>query len=163
VWEEVKRHFVLLMPFYLRKGRIMQFSLNYLDKFVSSAPLAQCRPADILQTGSPYLAPHVFDARDLWHSHMGFFQRVDARTKQLVTVNVDFIVETNDKGARPAVAIASILSHMFNQAEYEPFAPSASELPSVLDDHFGALHDLDKEVLGSIITKDIARRIALKS
>jgi uncharacterized protein (TIGR04255 family) len=157
-------YFNAALPHYLATGRLTQVSINYVDKFISSEPPEKCRPADILKKGSPYVAPGVFDAEDLWHSHAGFFKRLDESTKQLTTINVDYLVETLPVGKdRTTISISTVLAHMYNQPTYTPFSVAPQDGPALVKERLEKLHALDKDVLSSIISADMARRIALQS
>lgn len=164
VFAQVDKYFSSVLRIYLAHARVTQVTLNYLDKFVCTAPVSECNPAEILQKNSAYLAPRIFDVRDLWHCHTGTFTKLDRQTKQLVTVNVDFITETllPDEKERSAVAITTVLTNLFNQPGYDPLdlAPDAGQ--RFMAECFQSLHNLDKAVLRGIITPEAARRIALE-
>lgn len=161
VWNQAKVYFNAMLPIYCDKVRIFQLSLNYVDKFVCEADLNDVRVADILQGNSPYLAPRVLLINDLWHSHSGTFSKVNASTKRLINVNVDFITEAMGEKSRATLGITSILTNMFNQPGYEAFEVSAQDAGGIVERQFHELHDLDKEVLSSIISANMAKRIAL--
>lgn len=162
IWGQAKRYFDAVLPVYLQSGsRLSQVSLNYVDKFISPALVEECRPGDILKRDSPFLCSNIFGSNDLWHCHSGRFERRDNRTKRLVTVNVDFISETVREQDRRAVSIASVIADLFNQATYEPLDLDPKDAARTIDACFQGLHAADKEVLRSIITDEMSRRIAL--
>ena len=164
VWGQAKRYIDAVLPLYLQSGaRLNQVSLNYVDKFVSSALVEECRPTEILKKDSPFLCSNIFGSNDLWHCHSGRFERRNDTTKRLITVNVDFISETIHEQDRRTVVIASVIADLFNQATYSPFDLDPNDAPRTIDACFQGLHEADKDVLRSIISDDMSRRIALGS
>ena len=162
VWQQCKKYFDALLPIYMENGsRLMQVSLNYVDKFVTSDPVEECRPADILKTDSPYLCPTVFSDNDLWHCHSGKFQRLSNTTKRLTTINVDFVSENVQGDDRRAVVIVSVIADWFNQATYDPLDLDVKRAHDVIESSFESLHKADKVALRSIISDRMAKRIAL--
>lgn len=153
--------FSTVLPVFLQRGTIAGIALNYVDKFISSSlpPDGDVRP--ILQRTSPYLAPRVFESTNLWHTHSGAFSRPDDRTRRLIAVNVDYITEKIEERDRTALVINSTLTDAFNQNGYEPLHVLPDDGMTFVKQTFERLHQGDKEVLRSIITGDLARRIAL--
>lgn len=164
VWDRARKYFSCSLEIYARRSALAQVSLNYLDKFVCYGSLQEARVATVLQPNSPYIAPRIFGASDLWHCHSGAFSRANDRTKRLTTVNLDYLTETmaTDGRERQTLSIMAILADMLNQPGYAPTQPPAERLISVVDEAFQALHQADKVILGSIISPEMARRIALE-
>lgn len=155
--------FSAVLPVYLRRGPIAAIALNYVDKFVSSSLPPDCDVRPILQRNSPYLAPRVFETANLWHTHSGAFSKPDAYTRRLVAVNVDYVTEKLEERERTALVINSTLTDAFNQNGYDPLQLTPEDGMSFAKQTFESLHQEEKEVLRSIISGDLARRIALEA
>jgi uncharacterized protein (TIGR04255 family) len=161
VWEQARKYLVSILPKYAGLP-ISALGLNYVDKFIWDGPIEECEPARMLMPASPYLTPHIYKASDLWHSHTGAFLRHDARTKRLLNVNVDYLDEQTVQGPRRSVAIKTVLTDMLNQAGYERCAADASQISEIFDAHMQSLHAFNKQVIASIISPEMSRRIALE-
>ena len=163
VWEPAGNFLARAVAIYARRSRLTQATLQYVDKFVSDEPPQQARPTTILQRNSPYIAPRIFEANDFWHCYSGAFSRVNERTKRLTTVNLEYVTETlqGDGRQRQALRITGVLADLFNQPGYAVFEPAAERLMNEIDASFQALHQAAKDSLRSIITPEMARRIAL--
>lgn len=161
VWSQARKYFNAIVPIYAKAARISGLTIHYVDKFVWTGNLNECRPSHLLRAQSKYLCPHVYEAEDLWHSHTGAFMRIDDNTKRLLNVNVDYLDESQLGAIRRIVAITTVLTDQLNQPGYEPYAMKGNDIISPVDDHMQGLHVLGKEVLGSIINDAMCRRIAL--
>lgn len=161
VFARAQQLFEAVLPLYLRHAPIGAIAMNYVDKFVCLATPDACDARPLLRKDSPYLAPNVFDARDLWHCHTGAFSHPDEQTKRLISVNVDLLTDKVDDKDRTVLSIASVLTDGFNQAGYKPMELTPEAGPGFIFQRFDALHALDKVVLGSIIMPSVAKRIAL--
>lgn len=161
VWLQANRYFNELVPIYAGQAGLAGVSINCVDKFVWTGNLAECNPSLLLRANSKYLCPHVYDAEDFWHSHTGAFTRVDASTKRLINVNVDYLDEKLQAGSRRIIAITTVLTDLLNQPGYEANAIAQADVISFIGAHMQGLHILGKEILGDIINDPMGRRIAL--
>lgn len=161
VFGQAQKLFDTVLPVFLGHSPITAIAMNYADKFVCLAPLGQCDPRSILRKDSPYLAPRIFEEKDLWHSHSGAFSRPDEQTKRLISVNIDLLTDKAEDKDRTQVSIASILTDGFNHPGYSPTELTPATGLEFVYRRFEALHALDKVVLGSIITPSVSQRIAL--
>ena len=164
VWADAKRYFAALLPIYASTPRnVKTISLSFNDKFVWSGDSTRSEPASLLRRGSKYLSPHVFETKDLWHTHTGMFLRADDRTKRLLNVNVDcldeFVPQTNEN--RRVVAITTVLTDMLDQPGFASSDVTEVTAMTELEDRMQTLHILDKDILANIICDEMVRRIAL--
>ena len=161
-WAEAKNYVERILPLYIQTAKFAAVGLTYSDKFVWRGSTQECNAAAILRSGSEYLCPRVFSANDLWHSHTGSFEKVDAHTKRLTTLNADLIEEQlAPDQARRALSITSVLTDMFNQPGFEPLQSSPGLGIDFVDRHMQELHRLDKVILTNILNPDMVNRIAL--
>jgi uncharacterized protein (TIGR04255 family) len=162
VWTIAKGYFDAVIPFYAGTSiPLVAISLNYLDKFRWNGNTQDIRVNNLLRVGSDYVAPHVFNLKDLWHSHTGAFQHIDSETKRLLNVNVDCIDDNSSGVAQRTIAIATILTDMFNQPGYVPKTVSEPDFIEFFERHLRLLHDHGKDIFGGIINDDMCNRIGL--
>lgn len=163
IWEQANRYFQALTGIYAEKNAISAISLNYIDKFVWSGDPTKCSPKQILKAQSPYIAPHVYSQTDLWHSHTGAFLRVDAQTKRLLNVNIDFLHEEPIAGSRKVIGISTVLTDMFNQPGYDSLVLPPVDASAFVANRMKSLHDYSKLVFADVISEDMGKRVALIS
>lgn len=163
VWASAKRYFEVLGPTYLTRSRLATVGLTYVDKFVWGGDMNDCRPGFLLRPDSKYLSPCVYDAGDLWHSHVGAFIRSDGKTRRLLNVNADCIDE-NRPGFSPrrVTAITTALTDMFNQPMFESTKVAPDAFVNFIELHMEQLHSFNKEIIGGIISDEMSARVALK-
>jgi hypothetical protein len=161
VWSQANKYFRALVPHYGANAKIIGISLNYADKFAWSGNLAACKPKLLLRANSKYLAPHVYDAPDFWHSHTGVFIRVDKVTKRLLNVNVDHLDEYRAGNQRRIVSVTTVITDQFNQPGYDLCELAGDNLVQFVESHMQQLHVFGKEVFGNIINDEMSKRIAL--
>lgn len=159
IWGQVRCYFEALLPIYAPAGEIGAIGLNYVDKFYWSGDPASMRPRLLLRPGSRYVSPCVYEAADLWHSHVGAFVRLDDSVKRLVNINLDCSDESRP-AERRVVSVTTVLTDMLNQPGYAPI-----ELSGAAGEFFckrmEQLHDDCKQVLTEVIDEHMCRRIAL--
>ena len=154
-WEqELKSALGLLVPAIKLASQgvgIGAIRVEYLDRFFFDGESAEASPRTILTTGSPWIAPHVFDAPDLWHSHTGKFASVSAENRCLLMVHADFqdltVPDPNLAGRR------SLLLTTAGEVQYanSGYEVSSEDLENFLSSVLTDLHDealkLFKEVV----------------
>lgn len=161
VWKQARKYFDVLVPKYVLQSRITGMSLNYVDKFIWIGDPSECKPTQLLRTGSKYLAPHVFELSDFWHSHTGAFLRSDQQTKRLLNINVDYLEENLPENNRRVVAITTILTDMMNQPNYSALEVTPDTATEVLSTHMQELHAFGKMTFANIINDEMSKRVAL--
>lgn len=161
VWSQASEYFNALVPIYAAQARITGINLNFVDKFKWVGDLTKCSPNLLLRAKSKYLCPHVFEVEDLWHSHTGAFIWFDKNTKRLININVDYLDENRTDGMSRVVSITTVMSHQFNQPEYEACDVEEKDIIQFVNTHMQALHVLGKDIIGNIINDEMSKRIAL--
>jgi uncharacterized protein (TIGR04255 family) len=161
VWRLARSYFERTAPHYARTARVTAVGLNFVDKFVWVGTPSECRPNLLLRPGSRYVVPHVYPAKDLWHSHTGIFERWDDQTKRLMNVNVDCTDEAVANGQRRVIGIMSVLTDMLNQTDYAPLELASEATLAFLDERMQQLHVVAKALLGNVINDEMCKRIAL--
>lgn len=161
VWSQASKYFKVFISIYAAQARISALTLHYVDKFKWVGTLSECRPAYLLRAESMYLCPHVYEAKDLWHSHTGAFIQVGSDTKRLLNVNVDYLDENLFGDKSRVVVIATVLTDQLNLPGYEACPAKADEIIVLVDTHMQELHLFGKKVFGYIVNDEMCRRIAL--
>ena len=162
LWERVSRYFAGLAPIYIDAAPLSAIGLNYTDKFVLDGSPSPEAVRSVLRTGSPYFCQTILDAEDLWHSHVGYFDKPDPETKRLVNVNIDYVDQANNERRTRAIKLVTSLTDLLNQHGFSPCKADASDVMTVMERHMQSLHDLNKELLASILSESMATRIALE-
>lgn len=155
------KHFEAALPHYVANVALAGVALTYVDKFVCNGSLEECTGAELLYPASPYVSPHVYGAKDLWHSHTGWFFRPTKHIKRLVNVNADFLEEPYGDGIRYAVVIRTALTDLFNQPRSERIEFDTATVVGAVRTHLEDLHTQSKILLSRIISEDMSKRIAL--
>lgn len=161
VWTEAKKYFDQLLPLYLADCKLTSLSISVIDRFVWVGLPKDASPALLLRAGSKYIAPHVYTASDLWHSHTGVFSNVDIHAKRLLNINADNVDEIAADRLRRSIVFATVLTDLFGQPGYEPLDISAANVSALVDKHMQDMHLLGKKVLGDMINNEMGKRIAL--
>ena len=159
IWDQARRYFETLFPLYIAGAEIASVALNYIDKFYWDGNAAEMRPDSLLRVGSPYVCPYVYQATDLWHSHMGIFLRLNESIRRLVNINLDCNDE-NPPTRRRVVTVTTVLTDMLNQPGYSAIRLGDSATKFFCD-RARELHADNKAILGQIVNDQMCRRIGL--
>ena len=133
--------------------------LEYLDRFWFDGAPHEAITSELLREDCPQLAPHIFGREDLWHVHTGAFLLADP-LKRLQQVLVDALNAPVGQATGPAkrwIHITTALEDRFPTEILDDPRENA-DFPFGL---FDAMHSDLKDLLGSIITSDLAARIYL--
>lgn len=161
IWTKFSRYLKAILEIYASKLVIAQVSLSFVDKFVWIGEVAACKPKLLLRPDSRYICPHIYAQDDLWHSHTGVFLRVDAYTKRLLNINVDYLDDLTTGQARRIVGISTVLTDMLNQPNYQAFNLTSGEAFDNLSTRMTALHNMSKTSFAHVISDEMCERIAL--
>jgi hypothetical protein len=163
IWSQVKEYFDELIPMFIEQARIVNLSLNYVDKFLWSGDIKNFNPSLLLNAESQYLCRHIFNTPDFWHSHTGAFIRSDEETKRLMNVNVDYVDEINNRGeVRKVISILSVITDNLDQPGYTSSNYTKDTVSDFINMHLQSMHEYGKVILSDLIIEKIAQRIALK-
>jgi uncharacterized protein (TIGR04255 family) len=136
--------------------------LEYLDRFRFEGDAAESDTKQLLRVDCPLIVPHVFFVQDLWHSHTGFFLATVGRRKRLQQVMIDAIEEPYppQAGVTPVrwVNITTALDDRYAELPADNQENDVTSVFQTLDTMHGSL----KEILASVITEALAKRIYLR-
>ncbi|MGI8525856.1 MAG: hypothetical protein ACR2K5_06675 [Pseudolabrys sp.] len=135
--------------------------LEYLDRFKFDGPAADARASGLLQIGSPYVSPAIFDAESHWHSHMGtFLAEAGGQSKRLQQVNVDALDQPDL--AAPEMPIRWVNITTAREDRYVEAGVADHEINAdIVFGDFDRLHAELKVLLAEVITADLAAKIYL--
>jgi len=136
--------------------------LEYLDRFRFEGDAAAADTKQLLRVDCPFIAPHVFLAQDLWHSHTGSFLATVGRRKRLQQVIINAIEEPYppQEGVAPVrwINITTALEDRFTQLPSDDQEIDVISVFQTLD----TMHASLKEILASVITEALAKQIYLR-
>ncbi|MGE0187740.1 MAG: TIGR04255 family protein [Steroidobacteraceae bacterium] len=161
--KEAKKFLDVLLPFYGYPLSIASLGYTVVDKFVWKGLSGQCDPTLLLRPQSKYVCPHVFDVKDMWHSHTGAFIREDAYTKRLLNLNLDCLEEVLPTGdARTVISVTTAVTDSFNQPSYQPLTPvQPQDVTTFVSSKMNTLHSFSKKVFAETVNDATCKRIAL--
>lgn len=142
--------------------KIVNSQLTVIDLFYYRDDTAP-NYRSLFQTGSE-LAPNIFDRGVFWHSHTGWFEN-ESDVRILNQLNIDI---------RPPSIIAQSGPVNINNADIyvihnqmTSFVSGAllisNNSPVIVDRIFGSMHQRNKRVISSVVTKDMQDRIGLNA
>jgi uncharacterized protein (TIGR04255 family) len=162
IWGRARRYFNAAIPHYVATDvGVGATSLNFQDRFYWVGDLALCRANRLLRQGSGYVCPNVYEAKDLWHSHMGAFTKGDEGTKRLINVNIDCLDEPGKQPPRRVIAITTAITDQLNQPGYISPTVKSGDVAPYFARQMTALHDLSKSTFRNVVNDDMCKRIAL--
>jgi hypothetical protein len=136
--------------------------LEYLDRFQFRGDATVADPKQLLRVDCPLIAPHVFSARDLWHSHTGSFLTTVDHYKRLQQVMIDAIDEPYPPQERvPPVRWVNITTALEDRLTPPLTADQEIDITAIFQT-LDTLHVSLKDILSSIITEKLAKRICLR-
>ena len=175
-WEEARRVFELMLPVLLERSAVIGFHLEYHDRFVREGGRDGFQADMVFRRDSRWLAPNVFEAEDLWHSHHGFFEYPDRPHKhQLLNVVESQLIpidnDTHDSRSELAadVKLKHRVLHGVAHAGGTPEETNSVEAifgkegdAGLIDAYMCEMHDKDKLILAQSINEEMCRRIKLE-
>lgn len=174
-WGEAREIFVLMLPVLLERSSVIGFHLQYQDRFVWDGERCRFRAEMVFRKNSRWLAPNVFEAEDLWHSHHGFFEYPEEpHIHQLLNVLEAQIspLATPGSGSETEFATDVKLSHRIvhgiDRSGGRPVeARTVGDIfgnedgAGLLDIYMAEMHDRNKLILSQTINDEMCDRIGL--
>ena len=156
VFADVEKYFRVVFS-ELGSQRVASIGLQYSDVFTWRADPKSLNLREVFREGSPYIAPNVFDLQSFWHSHHGFFRRmedVEGAPECLDNVNINCANNSAD-----VLALTIITSHKidFPKADWL----NGDQIISKMAPIYQSFHGANKRILHSLLTDEVCRRIKL--
>ena len=167
IWEKAYEEIAMVLP--VLGQDVTNLVFERLDRFVWDGERSEFRAENLFRSETRWLTPNVFDARDIWHSHHGFFEyRKEPHPHRLLHV---VEVATEDRPTEPAMTLVADVKQSLNITN-GMHAPgernrtmSTEELlrPEcrLLHDYFSDLMKRTETVLMDLVNEDVYREIEL--
>lgn len=152
---DVDRYLDLVFPEIAKSRPINVIGLQYVDAFRWKGSPSSMPVVDILKKSSKYLSPNVFELKELWHSHHGYFETCHEprEAKQLDNVNVNKI---EDEG------VASLQILTSHRAQFPlPIWANEGDARHVVNVTYERMHDRNKAILADLLTDEVQHMIKL--
>jgi len=158
VWLDAKR-FLKAAAFFVDDIKVAVIALNVRDRFDFDGSAKDFDPADFFIEDSPYLVKNIFELRDLWHCHHGFFETIEIPyvDRELLVTNISTELATVNK--------LNIRINCFFEARIKPPGVKTEALfydDKLVEEIMGDLHNKNKKILIQIIKPEIAKKLSLK-
>lgn len=160
VQERASSLFTKVVQHYLNAVPILGVAVEYVDRFDADPASAAPDAGVVIKEDSPLIARRAFNRYHPWHSHAGWFDVPDEKTKRLVNVDVDVTDAQPAPEVRRAIQIRTSMTDFFNQSGFAPLSAQDAEW-AFLVGRFDVLHDQLKELLSTVLTEGAAGRISL--
>jgi uncharacterized protein (TIGR04255 family) len=140
---------------------IANVRLEYRDIFIFSGTPNDAATDDLLRKDSKFIAPHIFERSDLWHSHTGMFIPEPSAQKRLIQINIDANdVPSDSSSSRRAISILTAVQDNLDQADSDELE-NESNMGDIVADRFESLHAQSKTIFGQLVTPAVAKRVGL--
>ena len=174
-WNEVRHIFKLLLPVLLERLVVTGFHLQFQDRFVWEYAPSSFRPEKLFRRDSPWLTPNVFEVRDFWHSHHGFFeypnepdahQLLNVVETQLIPSTG--IIQDSDNWLVIEIKLNHRIIHGVTRSGAIPQSMGSEvavfglpEAPGLIDSYMCEMHDKDKRILAALLNDAMCEQIRL--
>lgn len=158
-WKSEKQQALALLLGALRAATqavtLAQVRVEYLDRFIFFGEHGDSNPSLLLNPATRWLAPHIFEAGNLWHSHTGQFVNVTAGDRILEMLNADALDLTGPPqfAGKRSISLMSAIEKQYVAAGDVDHSNVEDFLPALLDD----LHDSAIRLFRDVIVPDFAK------
>ena len=161
IWPKAEWYLSRAISLVSPENKIVSYTAEYFDLFRGKGEYTDFNVANILRSPSRLIPEHIFNRKDNFHFHTGYFETI-AEPKQhriLNRINVDL----RDNGENRTRDLSIALFHSILPFS-KPWSTNQSLPKQILDKglkNFEVLHDLDKKILLEILSNDISRIVGL--
>lgn len=154
-WDEVYSQAVSYIQRFIARNdenNILEtIGLEYLDQFKIDSNVTDWSK-ELFRENSKYIPKYIIDINDYWHSHTGFFRDgLSSSNKILNRLNIDYVYESGR-------VINMLMQHHLNVLGDSVEIINLERIKSLFEE----LHDLNKEMLCSLLTNDVLSLIKLE-
>jgi len=174
-WARARKVFALMLPLIMEQSGVTAIHLQYLDRFIWEGDSDAFRNDLIFRRDSQFLAPHVFQVPDLWHSYHGYFEYPDQPQRhQLLNVVEARLITAQQAELPPEMGQVADISLNHRVSPGVERAGARVEALNSLDDLLGKeadsgaldaymneMHDKNKWLLASLINDELCDKISL--
>ena len=155
IWPQAKNYLSKILPM-LNGIEVASTTLEYVDEFIIDEHSDW--KDELFQRKNKYLANNVFEVKDFWHSHHGYFSESSCESveKVLNTVNIEYVVEEPKKIYKVAI-----------RTQHKSLTKEVSIQDAFLDEVFSKSiennHEANKEILLDLLSHSMLKTIKLKA
>jgi len=132
---------------------VATIGLQYSDRFVWKGDKEELNLDEIFSRNSQYISAHIFDCKDLWHSHHGYFDVVETPVigKRLDNINVAL------QDAIEGRALEVLTSHRLQLSN--PI--ECSTALETIDLSLQGMHQINKNIFRQLFTEQLLNKIGM--
>lgn len=156
--EAVMRYLKIVLPVIMKEKSISIIALQYTDMFTWKDNPVNLDISEIFDKNSPFLAPNVFNQKDLWHCHHGYLIPLEVIGEDLDgycldNINVNTVDNEGDLGIHITTTHKFTLKNPLRLAS-KTYLQSIKSVQNVLHDH-------NKDILKQLLTPEVCDKIHL--
>lgn len=161
IWPQAQKFLLSATDLVPADNPVVAFASEYSDLFRATGDYADFEASGILRPGSRFIPSHVFDRKQNFHFHTGFFEMLDepARHRVLTRVNADLRDHDEEKIRELSIVLFHQIS-AYREAWGDEIALEDAILKRGLE-NFVALHEIDKAVLREVLNDAMSNNIGL--
>jgi len=144
----------------LSSASVYSVALQYIDEFVWHGELNEYDVFELIDRDSDYITPRLNNHGALWHLHQGWFinESLCVGGRRLEKVNLDAV----ERGGEYVVRMDTMLRHDLHDQVPLP-GQLLSNREGLVDNIFSELHEVNKNILRSVLTDSLAEEIKLNA
>jgi len=141
---------------------VVSFGLQYIDEFIWTGDIGAYDASEVFDSASEFFLSHMNREGHLWHLHQGWFvsNNLPEPGRRLERLHIDALEQGPVK--RFPTKIDTMLRHDLAEARGS-FAEVFNSIEGniLVERIFISLHQRNKEILKSLLTTEMAKRIGL--
>lgn len=161
IWQQARRHLETALAVVVEGSidadvKIFGATLQYVDRFSTADANYDLSS---LFNQNEYMPSRIFEHRDVWHFHQGWFDYSNELGPVLNNLNLDARYEPPENKSQIFVNILHL--QQLRYTEQLSIATFQTEMSKRLDAMMQSLHNKNKEVVGSLLDKNMGSKIGL--
>ena len=161
VWPQANNYLEIALDLVPKDNPVVSFATEYTDLFSATGHYNDFDARRILRPDCQYVPPHVYERKENFHFHTGFFEthNVPAKHRILTRINADLKDDEEKKGRDLSI----VLFHQIS-SYYEPWVGEFDldeKIRSRGLGNFSVLHEFAKAILGEILNDEMCKEIGL--
>ena len=134
---------------------VTKFQLNYQNQFRATSSKA-FRASEVFRGGNGWIAPHVKNFPDNWHSNSGAFEDITQSFRRLINVNCSCTKQIELGRPEPLAYVDAhiLVAQCYDVPNESPLVIPAHLFERILIENFDEAHSREKQVLHELISDD---------
>lgn len=161
IWPRAQQHLQQAIDLLPEDNKVISYASQYQDLFRAKGSYADFQADAILCRESRFIPGHVFERKENFHFHTGYFELFNSPFEHRVLTRIN--ADLRDNVEMDSRDLSIVLMHQlfpcrgFKQSERNPY----DELLGMGLENFAVLHELDKSVRLEILNDEMAERVKL--